>query len=47
MEVKSLSMKLVLANKVFTVVRGRMEKLVETIEELLVQIENKDESRDG
>ena len=40
-------MKLVLANKVFTVVRGRMEKLVETIEELLVQIENKDESRDG
>ena len=31
-DVKSLSMKLVLADKAFTLVRGRMEKLVKTIE---------------
>lgn len=40
LEVKSLSMKLVLADKAFTLVRSRMEKLVATIESLLVQIED-------
>ncbi|KAL7532634.1 hypothetical protein ACHAXR_008851 [Thalassiosira sp. AJA248-18] len=45
-EVKTLSVKLVLADKAFTLVRNRMEKLVETIESLLVQIENGDESDD-
>jgi hypothetical protein len=39
-DVKSLSMKLVLADKAFTLVRGRMEKLVKTIESLLVQLEH-------
>lgn len=45
MEVKSLSIKLVLAEKAFTLVRGQMEKLVATIESLLVQFENDDASR--
>eukprot|EP00581_Thalassiosira_minuscula_P013317 CAMPEP_0183713662 /NCGR_PEP_ID=MMETSP0737-20130205/8443_1 /TAXON_ID=385413 /ORGANISM="Thalassiosira miniscula, Strain CCMP1093" /LENGTH=1507 /DNA_ID=CAMNT_0025942481 /DNA_START=178 /DNA_END=4701 /DNA_ORIENTATION=- len=45
-EVKSLSIKLVLADKAFTLVRNRMEKLVETIESLLVSIEHCDESDD-
>jgi len=44
-EVKSLSIKLVLADKAFTLVRGQMEKLVATIESLLVQFENDDASR--
>ena len=44
-EVKRLSVKLVLADKAFALVRNRMEKLVETIESLLVQIE--DEGDDG
>lgn len=39
-EVKQLSMKLVLADKAFSLVRSRMEKLVETIESLLVHIED-------
>jgi VIT1/CCC1 family predicted Fe2+/Mn2+ transporter len=39
-EVKSLSMKLVLADKAFSLVRSRMEKLVETIESLLIHIED-------
>ncbi len=42
-EVKTLSMKLVLADKAFTLVRGRMEKLVQTIESLLVQMEDQGE----
>ena len=45
-EVKTLSIKLVLADKAFALVRNRMEKLVETIESLLVQIEDGDESDD-
>ena len=45
-EVKQLSMKLVLADKAFSLVRSRMEKLVETIESLLVHIENGDEAPD-
>ena len=45
-EVKTLSIKLVLADKAFALVRSRMEKLVETIESLLVSIENDDESDD-
>ena len=45
-EVKNLSMKLVLADKAFTLVRGRMEKLVETIESLLVQMEDDDDSQE-
>ena len=39
-EVKRLSMKLVLADKAFSLVRSRMEKLVETIESLLIHMEN-------
>jgi hypothetical protein len=39
-EVKSLSMKLVLADKAFSLVRSRMEKLVETIESLLIHLED-------
>jgi hypothetical protein len=46
-EVKTLSMKLVLADKAFTLVRGRMEKLVKTIESLLVQMEDDDGSQEG
>ena len=46
-EVKSLSMKLVLADKAFTLVRSRMEKLVETIESLLIQIENDEQTQEG
>jgi len=42
-EVKRLSVKLVLADKAFALVRNRMEKLVETIESLLVQIEDGDD----
>lgn len=42
-QVKTLSMKLVLADKAFTLVRGRMEKLVQTIESLLVQMEDQGE----
>ena len=45
-EVRTLSIKLVLADKAFTLVRSRMEKLVETIESLLVQIEHGDESEE-
>lgn len=45
-EVKQLSMKLVLADKAFSLVRSRMEKLVETIESLLMHIENGDEAPD-
>ena len=45
-EVKTLSMKLVLADKAFTLVRGRMEKLVQTIESLLVQMEE-DQGEEG
>jgi len=45
-EVKTLSMKLVLADKAFTLVRGRMEKLVESIESLLVQMEDDDGSQE-
>jgi hypothetical protein len=39
-EVKHLSMKLVLADKAFSLVRSRMEKLVETIESLLLHMED-------
>lgn len=46
-EVKTLSIKLVLADKAFALARKKMEQLVETIEELLVQIENGDESEDN
>jgi len=46
-EVKSLSMKLVLADRAFALVRSRMERLVETIESLLVQIENDGDSQEG
>lgn len=46
-EVKTLSMKLVLADKAFTLVRGRMEKLVERIEHLLVQMEDDNGSPEG
>ncbi|KAL3788293.1 hypothetical protein HJC23_002867 [Cyclotella cryptica] len=46
-EVKQLSMKLVLADRAFSLVRSRMEKLVETIESLLVHIENEDEYPEG
>ena len=42
-DVKRLSVKLVLADKAFALVRNRMEKLVETIESLLVQIEDEDD----
>lgn len=45
-EVKTLSIKLVLADKAFELVRNRMVKLVETIESLLVSIQNDDESDD-
>jgi len=45
-EVKTLSIKLVLADKAFTLVRNRMEQLVETIESLLIEIENGDESEE-
>jgi hypothetical protein len=46
-EVKQLSMKLVLADRAFSLVRSRMEKLVETIESLLIHIENDDEYPEG
>ena len=47
-EVKCLSMKLVLADKAFSLVRSRMEKMVETIESLLVRLENDlDEQNDA
>ena len=46
-EVKNLSMKLVLADKAFTLVRSRMEKLVKTIESLLVQMEDNADSQEG
>ena len=46
-EVKQLSMKLVLADKAFSLVRSRMEKLVETIESLLVHIEDGDAPDEG
>jgi hypothetical protein len=42
--VKSLSQKLVLAEKAFTLVRGRIEKLVAKYESLLVHFENETES---
>lgn len=42
-EVKTLSVKLVLADKAFGLVRNRMQNLVETIESLLVQYENDDD----
>lgn len=47
-EVKNLSMKLVLADKAFTLVRSRMEKLVKTIESLLAQcMEDNTDSQEG
>jgi hypothetical protein len=46
-EVKQLSMKLVLADKAFSLVRSRMEKLVETIKSLLVHIEDGDAPDEG
>lgn len=46
-EVKQLSMKLVLADRAFSLVRSRMEKLVETIESLLVHMENDDTTPEG
>lgn len=46
-EVKQLSMKLVLADRAFSLVRSRMEQLVETIESLLIHIENDDEYPEG
>lgn len=42
-EVKTLSVKLVLADKAFGLVRNRMQNLVETIESLLVQYEYDDD----
>ena len=42
-EVKTLSIKLVLADKAFALVRSRMEQLVNTIESLLVSIETGEE----
>jgi hypothetical protein len=42
-KVKTLSVKLVLADKAFGLVRNRMQNLVETIESLLVQYENDDD----
>jgi len=45
-EVKTLSIKLVLADKAFASVRKRMEQLVETIESFLVQIEHGNQSAD-
>lgn len=44
LEVRSLSMKLVLADKSFALVRNQMQKLVETIETLLSQVDNSDDS---
>ena len=46
-EVKTLSIKLVLADKAFALVRSRMEQLVKTIESLLVQIDNVESDDDG
>ena len=46
-EVKTLSVKLVLADKAFGLVRNRMQNLVETIESLLVQYENDDDYAHG
>lgn len=46
LEVRSLSMKLVLADKSFALVRNQMQKLVETIETLLSQVDNSDDSAD-
>jgi hypothetical protein len=45
-EVKTLSMKLVLADKAFAMVRSQMQKLVETIESLLSQVDNGIDSGD-
>jgi len=42
-EVKRLSMKLVMADKAFSLVRSRMEKLCETIETLLSSIDDDDD----
>lgn len=43
-QVKSISQKLVLAEKAFTLVKNRIEKLVEKYETLLVRFENETES---
>jgi hypothetical protein len=43
-EVRTLSMKLVLADKAFAIVRNQMQKLVETIESLLSHVDNGDDS---
>lgn len=45
-EVKTLSMKLVLADKAFALVRSQMQKLVETINSLLSQVDNGIDSDD-
>ena len=44
-DVKTLSVKLVLADKAFQLVRNRMEQLVETIENLLIQVDGDDNTR--
>ena len=46
LDVRTLSMKLVLADKAFALVRNQMQKLVETIESLLSQVESGDDSAD-
>lgn len=47
LEVRILSMKLVLADKAFALVRNQMQKLVETIESLLSQVGNDDDSENN
>ena len=47
LEVRSLSVKLVLADKAFALARKRMQNLVQTIESLLVKIGHVEESTDG
>lgn len=47
LDVRTLSVKLVLADKAFALARNRMQKLVDTIESLLVQIGHVEESADG
>ena len=46
-DVKTLSIKLVLADKAFQLVRNRMEQLVETIESLLIQVDDDNTRSDG
>ena len=43
-EARTLSMKLVIADKAFALVRNQMEKLVETIESILLQVGDGNES---